>query len=98
MFLKNTVKEIALERLEIGTAGFRVRETVGFRGVKRWQVEGFAESFGFTNTDLFSIYMWRSAYKGRQFLEPLAGTPFWDDRRSDRGCGRLIGVADCLSV
>ena len=92
MFLKNTVKEIALERLEIGTAGFRVRETVGFRGVKRWRVVGFEESVGFTITDLFSIYM------GRQFLEPLAGTPFRDDRRSDRGCGRLIGVADCLSV
>ncbi|MEZ6043677.1 MAG: WYL domain-containing protein [Planctomycetaceae bacterium] len=69
--------EVSLETIrrdisDLTTGGFRVCESVGFRGVKRWRVEGFREAFGFTITDLLSIYM------GRQFLEPLAGTPFWD--------------------
>ncbi|HRA86915.1 MAG TPA: WYL domain-containing protein [Planctomycetaceae bacterium] len=78
-----TVKELSTEMAasvetirrdinDLGVAGFKVRENVGFRGLKRWRVEGFEESFGFSITDMLSIYM------GRQFLEPLAGTPFWD--------------------
>jgi predicted DNA-binding transcriptional regulator YafY len=60
---------------DLRDSGFGVCETVGFRGLKRWRVEGFRESFGFSITDLLSIYM------GRQFLEPLAGTPFWDGQQ-----------------
>ena len=60
---------------DLATAGFRVHETTGFRGVKRWRIEGFEDSFKFSITDLLSIYM------GRQFLETLAGTPFWDGQQ-----------------
>ena len=70
-----SVETIRRDLIELSTAGFQVRETIGFRGVKRWRVEGFEESFGFSITDLLSIYM------GRQFLEPLAGTPFWDGQQ-----------------
>ena len=70
-----SVETIRRDLNDFAHAGFRVREAVGFRGVKRWRVEGFEESFGFTITDLLSIYM------GRQFLEPLAGTPFWEGQQ-----------------
>ena len=59
----------------LGTAGFRVAEVTGDHGLKRWKVEGFEQSFTFTITDLLSIYM------GRRFLEPLAGTPFWEGQQ-----------------
>ena len=67
-----STETIRRDLIDPGTAGFRVRETVGYRGLKRWRVEGFEDNFGFTITDLISIYM------GRQFLESLAGTPFWE--------------------
>ena len=70
-----SIETIRRDLKDLGHAGFKVRESVGYRGVKRWRVEGFEESFGFTITDLLSIYM------GRQFLEPLAGTPFWDGQQ-----------------
>ena len=70
-----SIETIRRDLNDLGVAGFRVRESVGFRGVKRWRVEGFEDNFGFTITDLLSIYM------GRQFLEPLAGTPFWDGQQ-----------------
>ena len=70
-----SIETIRRDLNDLNHAGFKVRESVGFRGVKRWRVEGFEDSFGFTITDLLSIYM------GRQFLEPLAGTPFWDGQQ-----------------
>ena len=70
-----SVVTIRRDLIDLGTAGFRVHETVGYRGLKRWRVEGFEDNFGFTITDLISIYM------GRQFLEPLAGTPFWEGQQ-----------------
>jgi predicted DNA-binding transcriptional regulator YafY len=70
-----SIETIRRDINDLGHAGFRVRESVGYRGVKRWRVEGFEDNFGFTITDLLSIYM------GRQFLEPLAGTPFWDGQQ-----------------
>lgn len=70
-----SIETIRRDLNDLRDAGFRVRESIGFRGVKRWRVEGFDESFGFTITDLLSIYM------GRQFLEPLAGTPFWEGQQ-----------------
>lgn len=60
---------------DLAEAGFRVREKIGFRGVKRWRVEGFEDGFQLNISDLLSIYV------GRQFLEPLAGTPFWDGQQ-----------------
>jgi proteasome accessory factor B len=59
----------------LAEAGFQVREKVGVRGVKRWRVEGFEDGFHLNISDLLSIYA------GRQFLEPLAGTPFWDGQQ-----------------
>lgn len=70
-----SIETVRRDIVDLGTAGFRVHETVGYRGVKRWRVEGFEDNFGFTITDLISIYM------GRQFLEPLAGTPFWEGQQ-----------------
>ncbi len=54
------------------TAGFQVGETVGDRGLKRWKMKPFSEQLSFNYTDLISIIM------SRRFLEPLAGTPFWE--------------------
>ena len=70
-----SVETIRRDLICLGTVGFRVQETVGYRGVKRWRVAGFEDEFGFTIPDLISIYM------GRQFLEPLAGTPFWEGQQ-----------------
>ena len=60
---------------DLAEAGFQLCEDVGYRGVKRWRVEGFGDGFQFSVTDLLSIYV------SRQFLEPLAGTPFWDGQQ-----------------
>ncbi len=38
-------------------------------------MEWFEQHFGLTITELLSVYM------GRPFLEPLAGTPFWEGQR-----------------
>lgn len=56
-------------------SGFRVTESVRERGLKRWRVEGFEDSLRFTVTELLSVLM------AQQFLEPLAGTPFWDGQQ-----------------
>jgi predicted DNA-binding transcriptional regulator YafY len=73
--LNMSMETVRRDLRDLASAGFRVTETTGFRGVKRWRVEGFEDSFTFTITDLLSIYM------GRQFLETLAGTPFWDGQQ-----------------
>jgi predicted DNA-binding transcriptional regulator YafY len=70
-----SVETIRRDLKDLAAAGFQVRDSVGYRGLKRWRVEGFRNEFGFTITDLLSIYI------GRQFLEPLAGTPFWDGQQ-----------------
>jgi predicted DNA-binding transcriptional regulator YafY len=70
-----SVETVRRDLRDLAGAGFRVRESIGFRGVKRWRVEGFEDSFTFTVTDVLSVYM------GRQFLETLAGTPFWDGQQ-----------------
>ncbi len=68
-------KTIRRDLSVLQTAGFRISESVGDFGLKRWRMEGFEQHFGFTITELLSVYM------GRQFLEPLAGTPFWEGQR-----------------
>lgn len=70
-----SVETIRRDLKDLAEGGFRVCESVGFRGVKRWRVQGFEDEFRFNIADLLSIYV------GRQFLEPLAGTPFWDGYR-----------------
>ncbi len=70
-----SIETIRRDLNDLADAGFKVHDTVGFRGVKRWRVLGFEDSFGFSITDLLSIYV------GRQFLEPLAGTPFWEGQQ-----------------
>ena len=70
--LRVSVDTVRRDVADLQSAGFRVAEMVGFRGVKRWRVEGFEDEFRFTITDMLSIFI------GKQFLEPLAGTPFWD--------------------
>ena len=70
--LSVSVDTVRRDVADLQSAGFRVVEQVGFRGVKRWRVEGFEDEFRFTITDMLSIFI------GKQFLEPLAGTPFWD--------------------
>jgi len=56
-------------------SGFQVVEVVGARGLKRWRVAGFEDSLRFTVTELLSVMM------SQQFLEPLAGTPFWEGQQ-----------------
>lgn len=54
------------------TAGFPLEECLCEHRRKRWKMKPFAELLGFTYADLISIIM------SRRFLEPLAGTPFWE--------------------
>jgi predicted DNA-binding transcriptional regulator YafY len=61
--------------LRVLQAVFNITETTGDRGRKRWNMPPLSEVAGFNLTDLLSIHM------GRQFLEPLAGTPFWEGHR-----------------
>ena len=55
---------------------FPIDEIVGERGLKRFRMKPLAEQVGFTVTDLLSIHM------SRQFLEPLAGSPFFDGQQN----------------
>ena len=62
--------------LKVLQAAFPISTSVGERGAKRWKMKPLAAQFGFSVTDLLSIHM------SRQFLEPLAGTPFWEGHRN----------------
>ncbi|MEQ9410327.1 MAG: WYL domain-containing transcriptional regulator [Fuerstiella sp.] len=55
---------------------FDITERTGHGGVKRWSMKPLAEQLGFNLTELLSLYL------SQQFLEPLAGTPFWEGNRS----------------
>ncbi len=80
-----TVKELAAE-LEVGekmvrrdldafrTAGFPLVETVGQFGRKSYRIEADKTQPGiaFAYDEAVALYL------GRRFLEPLAGTVFWD--------------------
>jgi proteasome accessory factor B len=57
------------------SSGFDVVESVADYGLKRWRVAGFENLLQFTVTELLSVLM------ARQFLEPLAGTPFWEGQQ-----------------
>jgi predicted DNA-binding transcriptional regulator YafY len=45
-------------------------------GTKRWKMSPLAEQLGFNLTELLALHM------SQQFVEPLAGTPFWQGSRS----------------
>lgn len=55
---------------------FEISETTGDGGVKRWRMKPLAQQMGFNLTELLSLHL------SQQFLEPLAGTPFWAGNRS----------------
>jgi proteasome accessory factor B len=80
-----TVKEIADElhvsgktvRRDLETfieAGFPLEETVQDRGRKTWRLnpDKNQPNLNFAYDEALALYL------GRRFLEPLAGTPFWD--------------------
>ena len=54
------------------TAGFPLQEIIGDRGVKRWKMKPFCEQLQFNYSDMIAVIL------SRRFLEPLAGTPFWE--------------------
>ena len=55
-------------------AGFQLIETVGEFGRKTWHLEAGKDEPGLT----FAFDEAIALYLGRRFLEPLAGTPFWE--------------------
>jgi predicted DNA-binding transcriptional regulator YafY len=58
------------------SVGFPIEEIVGDHGLKRWRMRPFSEQMNFNYTDLISIIM------SRRFLEPLAGSPFWEGHQN----------------
>ena len=84
-----TVKELASEmqvnektiRRDLQTfeqVGFPLEEIVGERGRKSWKVRGSKDQpeLNFALDEALALYM------GRRFLEPLAGTFFWEAAQS----------------
>lgn len=61
-------RDIALLQL----TGFPLEDVTVSRNLKRWKMRPFSEQMGFNYADMISIVM------SRRFLEPLAGTPFWE--------------------
>jgi predicted DNA-binding transcriptional regulator YafY len=53
-------------------AGFPLEDITVARNLKRWKMRPFSDLMGFNFADMISIVM------SRRFLEPLAGTPFWE--------------------
>ncbi|MCR9199682.1 MAG: WYL domain-containing protein [Planctomycetaceae bacterium] len=49
---------------------------VSHDGVKRWQMPPLGKQLGFQLTELMAMHLFQ------QFLDPLAGTPFWEGSRS----------------
>lgn len=66
--LRSIQRDIAV----LQEAGFPLEDITGSRNQKRWKMRPFSEQMGFNFADMISIVM------SRRFLEPLAGTPFWE--------------------
>lgn len=66
--LRSIQRDIAVLQL----AGFPLEDITVARNLKRWKMRPFGEQMGFNFADMISIVM------SRRFLEPLAGTPFWE--------------------
>jgi len=58
--------------LKVLQTAFPIDELTGERGRKQFRMQPLSDQIGFTVTDLLSIHM------SRQFLEPLAGSPFFE--------------------
>ena len=61
--------------LKVLQSVFDITEATDDMRQKRWKMKPLSAQLGFCLTDLLSIHM------ARQFLEPLAGTPFWEGYR-----------------
>lgn len=66
--LRSIQRDIAV----LQAAGFSLEDVTVDRNLKRWKMRPFSEQMGFNFADMISIVM------SRRFLEPLAGTPFWE--------------------
>ena len=66
--LRSIQRDIAV----LQAAGFPLEDVTVDRNLKRWKMRPFGEQMGFNFADMISIVM------SRRFLEPLAGTPFWE--------------------
>ena len=62
--------------LKVLATVFEITSAVGEGRIKRWKMKPLAEQLGFNYTELLSIHM------SQQFMEPLAGTPFWEGNRA----------------
>lgn len=69
-----TQKTIHRDLLLLRRIGFPLQETVSEFGRKHWRIvdQSARPPLAFTLTEVVSLYV------GRRFLEPLAGTNFWD--------------------
>ena len=69
-----TQKMIRRDLAVFRAVGFPIAETVGPRGCKTWRIAASAAGvqLHFTFDEAVALYL------GRRFLEPLAGTLFWD--------------------
>lgn len=71
---KVSLKTIRRDLKALQQAGFPIEESTVERGLKRWKISQPSGSpiLAFTFTEALSLYL------GRSFLQPLAGTYFWD--------------------
>lgn len=70
------VSEKTIRRdLQVLQTEFCIRE-VTCDGIKRWQMRPLGKQLGFQLTELMAMQL------SSRFLEPLAGTPFWEGSRS----------------
>jgi len=69
-----TEKTIRRDLRVFQEVGFPIEETTGDHGRKTWRMKPVAEqpAMGFTFDEAIALYL------GRRFLDPLAGTIFWD--------------------
>lgn len=70
-WMQLSVRSVRRDLRLLQTAGFAVEEIVGYRGAKKWRMPPLGNVPPFQLTELLSLYV------AGQFLEPLAGTPFW---------------------
>lgn len=71
------VSEKTIRRdLKVLQTVFNITERIDNSRQKRWCMKPIADQLGFNLTELMSLHF------SHQFLEPLAGTPFWEGNRS----------------
>jgi predicted DNA-binding transcriptional regulator YafY len=81
--MKIGVRTIRRDLNMFRSVGFRLEETTGDRGCKKWTLASDQghPPLTFTLDEAAALFM------GRQFLEPLAGTPFWS--AAQRAWGKI---------